>query len=154
MSKESPETKRVVTLEELIARADELKESIEALDATINTYLSHYREIQLAQETLKNLGDAPSEGYIVLDRLSSVMIPARISENWYNNLLVNLGLGYYLKTTREVALEILRKRLEALEKAINALQARRRALAEEYIGIQRVIEQVVEAQRESSKTSK
>jgi len=52
-----PGEKQVVTLEELLARAEELRQSIEVLDATLNTYLSHYRELQLAIDTLKNLDE-------------------------------------------------------------------------------------------------
>jgi prefoldin alpha subunit len=138
--------KQVVTLEELLARAEELRQSIEVLDATLNTYLSHYRELQLAIDTLKNLDEKPSSGYIVLDRLSSVMIPATIAENWSSSLIVNLGSGFYLKTNKEKALEILSKRLQGLEKTINDIQSRRRLLAEEYTSIQRILNQVFQTQ--------
>ncbi|MEM3993392.1 MAG: prefoldin domain-containing protein, partial [Desulfurococcaceae archaeon] len=94
------EQKKVISLEELVARVNELRERIEILDSTLNTYLSHYKELQLAVETIKNLSNKSIEGYVVLDRLSSLMIPASISENWYNNILVNLGLGYYVKLNK------------------------------------------------------
>ncbi|MEM3992702.1 MAG: hypothetical protein QXW93_00610, partial [Desulfurococcaceae archaeon] len=87
------------------------------------------------------------EGYVVLDRLSSLMIPASISENWYNNILVNLGLGYYVKLNKDKAIEILTKRIQELEKTINSVQAQRRTLAEEYVGLQRILSQAIESQQ-------
>jgi len=144
------EERRVITLEELVARVEELRESIEVLDSAINTYLSQYRELQLSLETLKNLGETPGEGYIIIDRLSSIMIPAKILEKWESNLLVNLGLGYYLKTNREKAIEVLTKRIQVLEGEINQLQSRRRAMAEEYLGLQRILNQVIQSQQQKT----
>jgi len=141
------EQRRVVSLDELLTRVNELRERIEILDTTLNTYLSHYRELQLAVETIKNLSEKSVEGYVILDRLSSLMIPANISENWYNNILVNLGLGYYVKLNKDKAVEILTNRIQELEKTINSVQAQRRTLTEEYAGLQRVLSQVIESQQ-------
>jgi len=121
------------------------------LDSAINTYLSQYRELQLSLETLKNLSETPGEGFIIIDRLSSIMIPAKILERWESNLLVNLGLGYYLKTNREKAIEILTKRIQVLEGEINQLQSRRRAMAEEYLGLQRILNQVIQSQQQKTR---
>ena len=151
LEKTPREERRVITLEELVARVEELRESIEVLDSAINTYLSQYRELQLSLETLKNLGETPGEGYIIIDRLSSIMIPAKILEKWESNLLVNLGLGYYLKTNREKAIEILSKRIQVLEGEINQLQSRRRAMAEEYLGLQRILNQVIQSQQQKTR---
>jgi len=148
LEKTPREERRVITLEELVARVEELRESIEVLDSAINTYLSQYRELQLSLETLKNLSETPGEGFIIIDRLSSIMIPAKILERWESNLLVNLGLGYYLKTNREKAIEILTKRIQVLEGEINQLQSRRRAMAEEYLGLQRILNQVIQSQQQ------
>ncbi|MEM4717174.1 MAG: prefoldin subunit alpha [Desulfurococcaceae archaeon] len=139
--------KRVIYLDELLARVSELKEHIELVDSTLNTYLNHYRELQLSIETIKTLSDRQEEGYIIIDRLSSIMIPAIVKESWHSNLLVNLGLGYYVKTTRDKAIELLSRRQQEIEKAINNLQAQRKALAEEYLGLQRLVSQIMEAQQ-------
>ena len=143
------ETRRVVSLEELVARATELREHIDVLESTLNTYVNQYREIQLAFETLKNLPENTLQGYMVLDRLSSAMIPVSVLGEWPKSILVNLGLGYYLKTNKDKALEILSRRLQELEKVINTLQSQRKAVVEEYLGLQRVISQVLASQRET-----
>lgn len=142
---DKPADRRVITLDELVARASELEEHIKLLDSTLNTYLNHYRELQLSIETLKTLSERQEEGYVVIDRLSSVMIPATIKNEWQNSLLVNIGLGYYVKTTKDKAIELLSRRQQELERVINNIQTQRRALAEEYLGIQRVLSQVAEA---------
>ncbi|MEM4933978.1 MAG: ATP-binding protein, partial [Desulfurococcaceae archaeon] len=72
-----------------------------------------------------------------------------VLEGWPSNVLVNLGLGYYLKTNRDKAVEILTRRLRELEKAINTLQSQRRVAVEEYLGLQRLISQIIESQKES-----
>jgi len=141
------EAERRLSLEELVARASELKEHIEALETSINLYLNQYREAQLAFETLKALPETPVQGYMVLDRLSSVLIPVGILEGWCSSVLVNLGLGYYLKTSRDKAMEILTKRLQELEKVVNALQSQRKAVVEEYLGLQRLINRVLEMRK-------
>lgn len=142
---ESKETRFVVSVDELVARATELKDQIEAITATLNTYLNQYRELQLAQETLKNLPPSASQGYVMLDRLSMVFIPTKIDEEWANNVLVNLGLGYYIKTTKEKAIEILQRRIQEVERIISSIQTHQQRLVKEYVAIQRVLSQTLEA---------
>lgn len=142
-------TKRVITLDELVARATELREHINVLETTINVHLNQYKEVQLAFDTLKDLPETPVQGYMILDRLSSVMVPVSVLESWPSSILVNLGLGYYLKTNRDKAVEILTRRLRELEKVINTLQSQRRVAVEEYLGLQRLISQIIESQKES-----
>jgi prefoldin alpha subunit len=154
MSAEKQE-KRVITFEELVGRATELKEQLDSLNTVLNMYLNQYRELQLSVETLQNLPETNTSGFTVLDRLSSVYIPVKISEDWAKNVLVNLGLGYYMKTTREKAVEILSHRIRDLERVLRDLQTRHRALLEEYLALQRLISQIIESQRaRAAKTSK
>jgi prefoldin alpha subunit len=151
MSETKPGSEQVkVSIEELVARMSELKGQLEVLEATINTYLSQYRELQLAHETLKNLPDSVQDGYVVIDRLSAVMIPSKIEEGWSSRVLVNLGLGYYIKTTREKAMEILSNRIRELEKVLRDIQARHQMLLREYSAIQRILSQVAEARQSST----
>jgi prefoldin alpha subunit len=110
-------------------------------------YLDQYKELQLSMETLQNLPEISTTGFTVLDRLSSVYIPVKISEDWAKNVLVNLGLGYYMKTTREKAVEILSRRIRDLERVLRDLQTRHRALLEEYLALQRLISQIIETHR-------
>ncbi|MCC6034978.1 MAG: prefoldin subunit alpha [Desulfurococcaceae archaeon] len=146
MSTEKQE-KRVITFEELVGRATELKEQLDSLSTVLNMYLDQYKELQLSMETLQNLPEISTTGFTVLDRLSSVYIPVKISEDWAKNVLVNLGLGYYMKTTREKAVEILSRRIRDLERVLRDLQTRHRALLEEYLALQRLISQIIETHR-------
>jgi prefoldin alpha subunit len=146
MSTEKQE-KRVITFEELVGRATELKEQLDSLSTVLNMYLDQYKELQLSMETLQNLPEISTTGFTVLDRLSSVYIPVKISEDWAKNVLVNLGLGYYMKTTREKAVEILSRRIRDLERVLRDLQTRHRVLLEEYLALQRLISQIIETHR-------
>jgi prefoldin alpha subunit len=145
MSTEKQE--RVVTLEELISRASELREQLNSLNTILNMYLSQYRELQLSLETLRGLPEASSEGFTVLDRLSLVYIPVKISEKWADSVLVNIGLGYYMRTTRDKAVELLSRRVREIEQVLRELQARQRALLDEYLALERLISQVIETYR-------
>jgi prefoldin alpha subunit len=146
MSSEKP-AKRVVTLEELVGRASELRDQLNSLNTVLNMYLTQYRETQLSIETLRGLPEASTESFVVLDRLSSVFIPVKIEGNWVNSVLVNLGLGYYMRTSREKAVEILSRRARELERVLSNLQAQQKALLEEYLTLERLISQVIETYR-------
>jgi len=146
MSSNKPE-KKVITLEELVGRATELRDQLNSLNTVLNMYLNQYREVQLSLETLRGLPETGTESFIVLDRLSSACIPVKINENWVNNVLVNLGLGYYMRTTRDKAVEIISRRARELERVLNNLQAQQRTLLEEYLALERLISQVIEAYR-------
>ncbi|MCC6011278.1 MAG: ATP-binding protein [Desulfurococcaceae archaeon] len=146
MSSEKP-TRRVVTLEELVGRASELRDQLNSLNTVLNMYLTQYREVQLSLETLRGLPEVSTESFVVLDRLSSVCIPVKIEGNWVSSVLVNLGLGYYMRTTRERAVEILSRRARELEKVLSNLQTQQRALLEEYLTLERLISQIIETYR-------
>ncbi|MEM0506434.1 MAG: prefoldin domain-containing protein, partial [Thermosphaera sp.] len=111
MSGEKQAGEKGFTVEELLARATELREYITVLSNTINNYVTQYRELQLASETLKNLPENGGEGYVVVDRLSSVLVPGIIKEGWSSSVLVNIGFGFYLKTSKDKAAEVLEKRI-------------------------------------------
>ena len=143
---------RVITLEELVVRAGELKDKIEALNTTLNIYLNQYQEIQLALNTLRELPEKHVDGYIVVDRLSSILVPASISETWRDNVLVNIGLNYYLKTSKEKAMEILSNRMSNVEKLINTIRTQQKTILDEYLRIQQILNQVIQAQQ--AKTTK
>lgn len=137
----------VISIDELLARATQLKEHIDAVTATLNTYLAQYRELQLAYETLKNLPEHVPESYVVVDRLSMVLLPLKVSDNWMNSVLVNLGLGYYIKTSRDRAMDIIQRRIREVEKVISDIQSQQQRLLREYIAIQRLVSQIAEAQQ-------
>jgi len=140
MSKRTEE--RVVSLEELVARAEELKEYAGAIQSALNTYLTQYTELQLVIETLKSLPQGSPQIYVLLNRLGSAMIPAQVSEGWENNIVVNLGLNYYAKATREQGISILEKRLQAVKRIIDRLQKDYQSVVEEYSYIQQILAQV------------
>ncbi|MGB9828137.1 ATP-binding protein [Thermosphaera chiliense] len=148
MSGEQAEGEKTITLEELLARASELREYITVLSNTINNYVTQYRELQLASETLKSLPEAGGEGFVVVDRLSSVLVPGIIREGWTGSVLVNIGFGYYLKTSRDKAVEVIEKRIASVNRLLDELQKRYRAALDEYSAIQGILNQMyAEAQK-------
>jgi prefoldin alpha subunit len=137
-AKEVKEAGRI-QLEEILVRFNELREYANILASTINTYLTQQRELQLALETLKNLPEDGGEGYIILDRLSSAMIPAVINKEWSKGILVHLGLGYYLKADKAKALEIISKRSSNIERVLGELQKRYSVVLEELNRLQQLL---------------
>lgn len=138
--------------EELLARAEEIKRYLDALANTLNTYLTQYRELQIASETLKNIPSGGGETLVVVDRLSTALVPTRIAEDWDSRVLVNLGLGYYLKTSRDKALEIISRRISELERVVNELRARYEQLSREYNELREKISAQLATQESSQLT--
>ncbi|MEM1628305.1 MAG: prefoldin domain-containing protein [Desulfurococcaceae archaeon] len=137
-------TKTKINIEDLIIRANELKSHIDILSNVLNTYINRYREFQLTMETLRNLPEDGGRGYVVLDRLSTALIPAMVDKEWTSNILVNLGLNYYLKTSRDKAIELIGKKISETEKIMNDIQTKYKALLEEYTNIQRTLSKIYE----------
>jgi len=134
-----PRTSKGVKLEEALIRVNELREYANILASSINTYATQQRELQLVLETLKNMPEEGGEGYVVLDRLSTAMIPAVIDREWSRRILVHLGLGYYLKTDKAKALEIITKRSSDVEKLLSDLQRKYSLIVEELNRLQEAI---------------
>ncbi|MGC9181095.1 ATP-binding protein [Thermogladius sp.] len=142
MSKKPGEEGRAVTLEELVARAEELKEYAGALQSALNTYLTQYAELQLVLDTLRNLPQGETQIYVLLNRLGSAMVPAVVKDGWDRNVIVNLGLNYYAKASREQGVSLLEKRLQAVKRIVDKLQRDYKSVVEEYSYIQQILSQV------------
>ncbi|ADV65416.1 prefoldin subunit alpha [Desulfurococcus mucosus] len=141
---------RSVSLEELVARINELREYANILASTINNYLTQQRELQLALETLKSLPENGGEGFIVVDRLSTAMIPATVDKEWSKRVLVHLGLGYYLKTDRDRAVDIVSRRSASLERLINELEKKYSAVVGEMNRLRNILETTYSRVQEAS----
>ncbi|MEM4433829.1 MAG: prefoldin domain-containing protein [Thermosphaera sp.] len=150
MSGEKQAGEKGFTVEELLARATELREYITVLSNTINNYVTQYRELQLASETLKNLPENGGEGYVVVDRLSSVLVPGIIKEGWSSSVLVNIGFGFYLKTSKDKAAEVLERRISGVNRVLEELQKRYKTALDEYSALQGILNQLyVEAEKQA-----
>ncbi|OYT39760.1 MAG: prefoldin subunit alpha [Desulfurococcales archaeon ex4484_58] len=150
MSKESREEKVAISLGELVARANQLRDYLTILSSQIDTYTSHINELQVTLNTLKNIPDEDVEGLIVLDRLNSAFIPVSISGGWLKTVIVNIGRNYYMKTDREKAVEIINKRLEALRRILNNLRNQYQNMLNEYNTIQQILASIYSQQVQKS----
>ena len=151
MSKETREEKRGVTVDELLMRATQLRDYMTLLAGQIENYTAQVNELQMVLNTLDSLPREESQVLMVLDRLNTVFIPATISSNWSNELLVNIGRNYYVKTSSEKARELVSKRLDTLRRVLDDLTRRYQAALNEYNAIQQVLSTVytqLMAQRE------
>jgi len=139
LSKEVKEEKYEITLEDLILRASQLRDYINALQNQINTVSAQISELQMVLDTLDALPHRESPILIVLDRLNTIFLPATISSNWHNEILVNIGRNYYVKTNSERAREIVSRRLTTLRRALDELTRRYQAALSEYSALQRIL---------------
>ncbi|ABN70187.1 prefoldin, alpha subunit [Staphylothermus marinus F1] len=142
MSKNIREKRTAVTLTELIARANELREYLNILQAQIETYTSQLSELQLVKNTLEELPINTFDGLVVLDRLNTAFIPIRISENWHNNVIVNIGRNYYVKTNKEKASKIVIDRISVIRRILNDLRKQYQAALMEYNTIQQILAKI------------
>jgi prefoldin alpha subunit len=143
MSKEAREEKRAVTLDELIYRATQLREYLTLLNNQIENYALQASELRLVLDTLDSLPEEnKSSILVVLDRLNTVFMPASIKETWSNELIVNIGGNYYVRTDKSKAREIVSSRLNTVNRVLNELRQRYQLILNEYNAIQQVLAQV------------
>jgi len=152
LSKQPSEEKRVITFDELLIRAEQLKEYLDYLANTIETYTSQAIDLQIVLATLDSLVDGDNPVLMVLDRLNTVFIPAVIPGDWASNVIVNIGRNYYVKTSRDKAKEIVSRRLSNIRLIIERLRKQYEIVLNEYTAVQQLISRIYEkymtAQRE------
>lgn len=142
MSKEVKEERGVVTLQDLLVRATQLRDSLAILDAQISGYNNQLNELRLVKDTLNTISSEGLYSYILLDRLGAVFIPVNFDQQWANNVIVNIGRNVYLKTSRGEALKIVDERISKLTRIINELGRQYRAVLDEYNAINQIIQSV------------
>lgn len=156
MSKEVKEERRTISLQELIVRANQLRDSLILLESQLNNYNVQLNELKLVRETLSSISDG-LRCYMLLDRLNAVFLPVMVEPDWSNNVVVNIGRNIYLKTSRDKALEVINERINGLNNILRDLSNQYKALLEEYSFINQVLASIYaqlerrEASRDSSK---
>lgn len=156
MSKEVKEEKKVVTLQDLLIRANQLRDSLILLESQLNNYNAQLNELRLTHETLTSVSNG-LKCYMLLDRLNAVFLPVTVEQGWSDNVVVNIGRNIYLKTTRDKAIEVINERINHLSSALRDLSNQYRALLEEYNLINQVLASIYaqlerrEALRDSSR---
>lgn len=153
MSKEIREQKATVTLSELIVRANELREYMGILKTQIETYTLQLSELQMVKNTLYELPTKDVEGLIVLDRLNTAFIPVQISEKWTNNIIVNIGRNYYVKTSREQAVKIVSDRISIIRRILDDLRRQYQAALMEYNTIQQILARIYVQSQQAQQAS-
>ncbi|MEM4431866.1 MAG: prefoldin domain-containing protein [Desulfurococcaceae archaeon] len=156
MSKEVKEEKRVVTLQDLLVRANQLRDSLILLESQLNNYNVQLNELKLIRETISNVSNG-LKCYLLLDRLTTLFLPVTIEPGWSENVVLNIGRNIYMKTTRDKALEIVNDRINNLNRIIMDLSRQYRALLEEYNLINQILASVyaqLEKRRESREPGK
>lgn len=142
MSKEVREEKRVVTLQDLLVRATQLRDSLAVLEAQIASYNNQLNELQMVRDTLSNISNEGFHGYILLDRLGAIFIQVNLNPDWVNNVIVNIGRNVYLKTSKDEALRFVNERINRLSRIVNELGKQYRAVLDEYNAINQIIQSV------------
>jgi prefoldin alpha subunit len=142
MSKRVEEGKRVVTVEELLARASELKEYMDLLQSQMQLYTSQLGELELVKNTLENLPLGSADTLIVLDRLNMVFIPAVLDEKWFENVFVNIGRNYYIRTNKDEAHRIVNDRIIVVRRILDNLRRQYQIVLSEYNVIQQILAKV------------
>ncbi len=139
---------KTVTLSELLARADELRQYISILQQQMNTLSSQFAELQFSLTTIEGLPEEESEGLIVLDRLNTVFVPVKIPSDWKNKVLVNIGLNYYIKLDKNKAKEVIEKRISSLRMMLEQTRRQYEQALIEYNALQQILASIyIQAQQ-------
>lgn len=139
MSKDAGKVEQEVSVDEILLRASQLREYLSVLQDQVNSVSAQISELQIVLDTLDSIPQTDSQVLVTLDRLTTVLIPATIPSTWHNELLVNIGKNYYIKTTRDKAREIVDKRLATLRRMLSELTRRYQVALTEYTALQRVL---------------
>jgi len=139
LSKDARKVEQEVSIDEILLRASQLREYLSILQDQINSVSAQISELQMVLDTLDAIPQIDSQVLVTLDRLTTVLIPATIPSTWHNELLVNIGKNYYVKTTRDRARGIVDKRLAMLRRVLGELTRRYQVALAEYTTLQRVL---------------
>ncbi|RLG91005.1 MAG: prefoldin subunit alpha [Thermoprotei archaeon] len=154
MSKAGRESRQYISINELLIRANELREYINILQAQIGNYSTQLSELQLSLNTIENMPEEGGEALVTLDRLSTVYLPVTIKDNWKENIVVNIGLNYYIRSSKEKAKEIIRNRIGIVRKIIEGLRREYQAALTEYNALQQIIATVYARMQEQQSMKK
>ncbi len=154
MSKAERESRQYISINELIIRANELREYINILQAQIGNYSTQLSELQLSLNTIENMPEEGGEALVTLDRLSTVYLPVTIKDNWKENIVVNIGLNYYIRSSKEKAEEIIRNRIGIVRKIIEGLRREYQAALTEYNALQQIIATIYARMQEQQSMKK
>ncbi|MEM4847904.1 MAG: ATP-binding protein, partial [Thermosphaera sp.] len=67
-----------------------------------------------------------------------------------SSVLVNIGFGFYLKTSKDKAAEVLEKRISGVNRVLEELQKRYKTALDEYSALQGILNQLyVEAEKQA-----
>jgi len=154
MSKAGRESRQYISINELLIRANELREYINILQAQIGNYSTQLSELQLSLNTIENMPEEGGEALVTLDRLSTVYLPVTIKDNWKENIVVNIGLNYYIRSSKEKAEEIIRNRIGIVRKIIEGLRREYQAALTEYNALQQIIATIYAKMQEQQSMKK
>lgn len=154
MSKAGRESRQYISINELLIRANELREYINLLQTQIGNYSTQLSELQLSLNTIENMPEKGGEALVTLDRLSTVYLPVTIKDNWKENIVVNIGLNYYIRSSKEKAEEIIRNRIGIVRKIIEGLRREYQAALTEYNALQQIIATIYARMQEQQSMKK
>ena len=151
MSKQPSEERRKISLTELMIRANELREYIGVLQAQVQDLSAQLTELQLSLTTIDDLPEGSSDSYIMLDRMNTVFLPAKIVDDWNEKLLVNIGGNYYIRTNKDNAVKLLNKRIADTRRVLDSLQRQLASALTEYNYIQQILASIYAQAQQASK---
>ncbi len=151
MSKQPSEERRKISLTELMIRANELREYIGVLQAQVQDLSAQLTELQLSLTTIDDLPEGSSDSYIMLDRMNTVFLPAKIVNDWNEKLLVNIGGNYYIRTNKDNAVKLLNKRIADTRRVLDSLQRQLASALTEYNYIQQILASIYAQAQQASK---
>ncbi len=154
MNKAGRDSRQYISINELIIRANELREYINILQAQIGNYSTQLSELELSLNTIENMPEEGGEALVTLDRLSTVYLPVTIKDNWKENIVVNIGLNYYIRSSKEKAEEIIRNRIGIVRKIIEGLRREYQTALTEYNALQQIIATIYARMQEQQSMKK
>ncbi|BFZ22201.1 hypothetical protein BsWGS_25240 [Bradybaena similaris] len=117
--------------------SQQLEQELEFLSNSINQLKVAQGKFTESEEAVSNLGEVGSP--ILVPLTASMYVPGQLSED--NDLLIDIGTGYYVSMSKEKAQDFFKRKTEYLTKNIEKVQP---ILQEKYRSKQ-VINEVMQA---------
>ncbi|MEM3863904.1 MAG: prefoldin subunit alpha [Metallosphaera sp.] len=134
----------VVSLEDLLAQADALRKSIDALQKLRDEVYESLNSVKSSKDAINLLKAQGKDLMLSADRRGYVLL--RVNEIPISKVLVNLGLGYYAEIEPDQASKILDEKEDELNKSLQDITQRLNKALEEYTQIAEFLNRAQQSQ--------
>jgi len=140
------EEKVEVSIDQLVAQAEQLRDYINRLQNMVKELTDSLISVESSKEAINLLTSEGRELLLAMDRKGYVILEG-VSVS-LGKVLVNLGMNYYVEVEPKVGIEMLNKEEEGIKANIQSLQDELSKSVNTYNEIAGILSQIQQAERQ------